>query len=97
LQRLPEKTYVAERETQYDTPHYMAQVPFDKKELWRLRVLLHDPNKTEEVVTQVEATPDDLGPLGILIFGLPFIAVGFLWIKATKKHGRKPAAAPGEN
>ena len=50
--------------------------------------------------TQVEATPDGiLGPLGSLVYAFPFVAVGFLWIKAVlrKRAGGSPSGAGATN
>jgi hypothetical protein len=42
--------------------------------------------------TQVQATPDGiLGPFGSLVYAFPFLAVGFLWIKAVLRRRASPA------
>jgi hypothetical protein len=45
------------------------------------------------LAAEVEVTPDGtLGPLGALIYLVPFLGVGFLWLKAVLKRREKPAA-----
>ncbi|BCM91593.1 hypothetical protein IAD21_03468 [Abditibacteriota bacterium] len=95
--RLPEKTYAAERQNNRDSPHYYVEVPFDKQELWNLRIVLHDGPKVETVSTRVEATPDDLGPTGLLVYAFPFVAIGFVWIRAARKKSPVPASPAKEN
>jgi hypothetical protein len=89
--RLPEAVYEAEPQVE---GRYLAKVPFDKQEMWRTRVLVDSAQGGGELVTQVEATPDGiLGPLGSLVYAFPFLAVGFLWIKAVlrRRAGGSPA------
>jgi hypothetical protein len=65
--------------------HY-AEVPFDQGGKWRVRILLDSPEGGGELRAEVEPTPDGtLGPVDLLIYGLPFLAVGFLWLKAVMR------------
>ena len=91
--RLPEKRYPAERRAK-DTFSYFAKVPFDKQEMWRVRVLFHGTGGVQEIATQVEATPDDLGPFGMIFYLLPFLAIGFIWIKVVLTSRRQRLATP---
>jgi len=88
--RLPERTYEAQAVRSND--RYSAAAPLDKAEMWHVRVLLDGPAGIGELKTEVEATPDGtLGPLGSLIYLLPFLGVGFLWLKAAiRRRGRHP-------
>jgi hypothetical protein len=68
--------------------HY-AEVPFDQGGKWRVRILLDGPEGGGELRAEVEPTPDGtLGPIDLLIYGLPFLAVGFLWLKAAMRSRR---------
>lgn len=86
--RLPEAVYEAEPQVE---GRYLAKIPFDKQEMWRTRVLIDSAQGGGELVTEVEATPDGiLGPWGSLVYLVPFLGVGFLWIKAVLRR-RSPA------
>lgn len=89
--RLPEVFYDAAPEPVDEGARFGAQVKFDKQEMWRTRVLLDGPEGGGELATTVEATPDGiLGPVGSLVYALPFVAVGFLWIKAVLRRRALP-------
>lgn len=89
--RLPEKTYSAWRERLRDRVEFKADVPFDKEEEWRVRILLSSAEATGEADTNVQVTPPGLGRWDLLLFALPFAGVGLLWFKAmtTKRQNRK--------
>ncbi len=62
---------------------YYAEVPFDSGGYWNVRVQVAGANRIHEMQTEVEATPDgSIGPIGLLIYLVPFLLVGFLWLKA---------------
>ena len=69
---------------------YKAQVHFDTQELWRVRVRLESAQGTAETVATVEATPPGYGRWDLLVYLLPFVAVGLLWsiamIRRTRRH-----------
>ena len=45
-----------------------------------------------ELKADVEPTPDGIiGPFASLVYALPFLGIGFLWIKAALRR-RSPAA-----
>ena len=91
--RLPERAYGAWREKLLDRVEFKTDVPFDKEETWKIRVLISSSQVTGEADTQVEVTPALLGRWDLLLFLLPFLGVGFLWYKAvrTKLKKRKRA------
>jgi hypothetical protein len=91
--RLPEATYGAWREKLRDRVEFKADVPFDKEEEWRIRILLSSSAVTGETDTNVQVTPPGLGRWDLLLFALPFLGVGLLWFKAvaTKLENRKRA------
>jgi hypothetical protein len=87
--RLPEALYAAGREDLRGSVQYKALVPFDAQELWRVRVLLQSSQGGGEVATDVEATPPGYGRWDLLLYLLPFAAVGLLWLRAIiKGRGR---------
>jgi hypothetical protein len=80
--RLPEATYTAERENLQGQVQYKALVNFDVQELWRVRVTLKSSQGNGETTSTVEPTPDGLGRWDLLIYLLPFLAIGFIWLRA---------------
>ena len=90
--RLPEVFYDAEPQPVDEGARYLAKVQFDKGEMWHVRITLGGSEGGGEMTTEVEATPDGiLGPLGSLVYAFPFLAVGFLWIKAVLRRRASPA------
>jgi len=91
--RLTEQTYDAWREKLRDRVEFKADVPFDKEEEWRVRILLTSSKASGETDTNVQVTPPGLGRWDLLLFALPFLGVGVLWFKAmaTKRENRKRA------
>lgn len=85
--RLPEKIHEAEP----SGGRYFTTAPLDKAEMWRVRLLLDGPAGHGELKAEVEATPDGtLGPWASLVYLLPFVGVGLLWLKAAMRR-RSPA------
>jgi hypothetical protein len=91
--RLPETTYDAWREKLRDRVEFKAVVPFDKEEMWHVRILLISSQVSGETDTDVPVTPTLLGRWNLLLFALPFLGVGVLWFKAmaTKRENRRRA------
>jgi hypothetical protein len=92
--RLREVIYEAKPQKVEDGARYFTTAPLDKEEMWRVRVLLDGSEGGGELKAEVEATPDGtLGPLGALIYLVPFLGVGFLWLKAALRR-RAPSPPP---
>ena len=81
--RLPEAHYAATREAVRGRVQYKADVPFDREELWRLRLTLRSSRGSGEVITNVEVTPPGYGRWDMLLYLFPFLAVGALWLRAV--------------
>jgi len=77
--RLPEKFYPAERENVKGHIQYRAQVHFDAEELWRVHVRLESAMGNVETFENVAATPPGYGRWDLLIYLVPFLAVGIVW------------------
>ena len=77
--RLTEKFYTAERENLQQQIQYRAEVHFDAEELWRVRVRLESAQGNAETVATVEATPPGYGRWDLLVYLVPFLAIGVLW------------------
>jgi hypothetical protein len=90
--RLTETFYAAQRETLQQQIQYKAEVNFDAEELWRVRIRLESAQGNAETVATVEATPPGYGRWDLLVYLLPFLAVGALWtIALVRKLRRRPA------
>ncbi|HEX4963332.1 MAG TPA: hypothetical protein VF173_21055 [Thermoanaerobaculia bacterium] len=93
--RLPEVVYEAESQPVRQGGRFYAAVKFDRGEMWHVRCWLDGPQGGGEMKADVEATPDGtLGPLGSLIYLVPFLGVGGLWLKAVlyRRGAAKPVA-----
>jgi hypothetical protein len=90
--RLPEAVYAAEREDLSGRVQYKALVPFDAEELWHVRVRVQSLQGGGEAATDVEATPPGYGRWDLLLYLLPFVAVGLLWLRAITRRGRRARA-----
>ena len=92
--RSPETFYSGERENVQGNIQYRAEVHFDAQELWRVRVRLDSAEGTAETSATVEATPPGYGRWDLLLYLLPFVAVGILWVIAM---GHKIKRRTGDN
>jgi hypothetical protein len=87
--RLAEVFYTAERQNLQGQVQYRAQVHFDAEELWRVRVQLQSARGNTEIVETVEATPPGYGRWDLLIYLIPFLAVGALWVIAMVRKTKR--------
>lgn len=88
--RVPEATYNAWREELKDRIEYKTVVPFDKEEMWHVRILLSSTEVHGETDTDVPVTPTLLGRWDLFLYLLPFLGIGFLWFKgATRSRQRR--------
>ncbi|HEY0761235.1 MAG TPA: hypothetical protein VGD61_02600 [Pyrinomonadaceae bacterium] len=88
--RLAEVFYPAERENVQGRVQYKSQVQFDAQEIWRVRVLLQSAQfGNSETVATVEATPPGYGRWDLLIYLVPFLAVGLLWAVAMIRKSKQ--------
>jgi hypothetical protein len=87
--RLPETFYQAQRENLQQQVQYRADVQFDAEELWRVRIRLESAQGNAETVATVEATPPGYGRWDLLVYLLPFLAVGLLWAIALIRKIRR--------
>lgn len=96
--RLPEAAYGAWREKLKDHVEFKTVVPFDKEEMWHVRVILSSATVSGETETDVSVTPGLLGRWDLLLYLLPFLGVSILWFKAMsvtwkrRKKARRKAS-----
>jgi hypothetical protein len=88
--RVPEAFYPAERETLQGQVQYRALVHFDAEELWQVRVRLESAQGKVETLATVEATPPGYGRWDLLIYLLPFLAIGVVWAIAMVRRLKRP-------
>ena len=91
--RLPEAFYPMERENVQGRIQYRAQVYFDAQELWRVRVRLESAQGNAETVATVEATPPGYGRWDLLVYLIPFLAIGALWAVAMLRRIKRRTGA----
>jgi hypothetical protein len=88
--RLPVATYGTWREKLLDHVEFKTLVPFDKQEMWHVRITFSSSTAEGEADTDVPVTPTLLGRWDLLLFLLPFLGIGILWFKAASvKHARR--------
>jgi hypothetical protein len=93
--RLPEVLYETELQPVRRGARYYTAVQFDQGGMWHVRCLVDGSEGGGELTADVEATPAGvLGPLGSLIYLVPFLGVGGLWLKAVL-YRRKAPHHPG--
>ncbi|HEV2843980.1 MAG TPA: hypothetical protein VG477_03970 [Thermoanaerobaculia bacterium] len=87
-----ETIYEAEPQKVRQGARYFTETKFDQGGLWRVRVLLAGSEGGGELTAEVEPTPDGtIGPIALVLYALPFLAVGFLWLKAVLHRKEKAA------
>ena len=69
---------------------------FDAQELWRVRVRLESAQGNAETVATVEATPPGYGRWDLLVYLIPFLAIGALWAVAAHSSAAPVAAGATE-
>jgi hypothetical protein len=85
--RLPEAVYEAGPQPVRQGARYYTEARFDRGEMWKVRVRIDGADGGGELTAEVEATPDGtIGPIALLLYPLPFLAVGFLWLKAALRR-----------
>jgi hypothetical protein len=87
--RLAEVRYKAERQNLRDRTQFKAEIPFDAQERWLTRILLKSSRGGGEATVEVEVTPPGYGRWDLLLYLFPFLAVGFLWLKAFLRGRRR--------
>ena len=92
--RLPEVGYPAAREANRGKVQYDAQVEFDQRDMWRVRVTVAGANGKGEVEAQVESTPT-FAFWDLLFYGFPFILFGGLWLVVALGRARRQRREAG--
>lgn len=77
--RSPEAFYTGTRENLRGQIQYRAEVQLDAEELFQVRVRLESAQGNSETIATVEATPPGYGRWDLLVYVMPFVAIGLLW------------------
>lgn len=89
--RLDEVLYDASPQRARNGARYMSEVEFDKGEMWKVRIVIEGDGWGDELNSEVEATPDgSIGPIAILIYAIPFIGIGIIWIRVIMVRRQDP-------
>ncbi len=93
--RLPERGHDARLQPRRSGRQmFVAEVPFETEESWRVRFEFGSERGGGETETEVAVTPPGQGPvLDFVLYLFPFVAVGFLFLKAVARH-RRAATEP---
>jgi hypothetical protein len=86
--RLAEVVYPAWQEKLRGQVEYKTEVQFDQQEMWDVRLILSSSEGNGEALSKVEPTPPGFGRWDLLLYLLPFLGVGFLWVTAVTKRRR---------
>ena len=86
--RLAEVVYSAWHVDLRGQVEYKTEVQFDQQENWKVRLILTSSAGGGEATSQVVPTPAGFGRWDLLLYLLPFLGVGFLWITAIAKRRR---------
>lgn len=98
--RLDENVYPGIEQTVRQGARYQVEVKFDRGEMWDVRVTVESAAGGGTATTEVEATPPgDIGPLGMVVYLIPFLAIGFLWLKMVlrKRKQNKETASDDDS
>jgi hypothetical protein len=84
--RLTETIYPTQLEKQGGQVVYRTEAQFDRQELWHVRMIVKSSAGDGEASADVEVTPPGYGRWDLLLFSLPFLAVGFLWFQVMRRR-----------
>lgn len=85
--------YTAERQDTRYGERFVAEVPFDAKGPWQVRLLIEGAAGSGEALFPVKVTPAGIGWLASLACLLPFVGLGALWLRGVMRQ-RSTRAAP---
>jgi len=95
-QKSPETFYAASRE--FPDGQYAAEAPFDTEKSWQIRVRLQSSRGVNETTTYIGAAPPGTGQCQFLLYSLPFLSMGGLWLRVYwLRRGLKHSLAPGRD
>jgi hypothetical protein len=88
--------YPASRDFQDE--QYIAEAPFDAEKSWQITVRLQSSRGVNETTTYINASPPLPGQWQFLLYSLPFLSVGGLWLRVyLLRRGLKRNLALGRD
>jgi hypothetical protein len=94
-QNSPETFYTASRES---LDQYETEAPFDSEKSWQIRVRLQSSRGVNETTTYIGAAPPGSGGWQFLLYSLPFLSVGGLWLRVYwLRRGLRRSLAVGRD
>ena len=78
-QNSPEVFYPASDESA--DGQYTAEAPLDAEKSWQIRIRLQSSLSVSETTTYLGAAPPGAGQWQLLLYSLPFLSVGGLWLR----------------
>lgn len=95
-QNSPETFYAADRES--PDAQYEAEAPFNNEKSWQIRVRLQSSRGLNETTTYINASPPLPGQWQFLLYSLPFLSVGGLWLRVYRlRRGLRRSLALGRD
>jgi hypothetical protein len=95
-QNSPETFYPASHDSA--DGQYIAEAPFDGAKSWQVRVRLQSSRSVNETTTYINASPPLSGQWQLLLYSLPFLSVGALWLRVYwLRRGLKRSLAMGRD
>jgi hypothetical protein len=76
--RIPERRYVAVRDSKSGVVQYTSDVTLDFEGPWKVHVFLESSAGNGDAAAIVQATPHGFGYWDLLLYALPFLALAFL-------------------
>jgi hypothetical protein len=83
---LPEASHQAERQQTRYGERFVAKVPFDAEGPWQVRLVIAGSGGAGETSFPVKVTPSGIGWLATLTCLLPFIVLGALWLRGSRRQ-----------
>ncbi len=83
---LPLAGYIAERQQTRYGERFVAEVPFDAEGRWQAQLDIKGPAGSGETSFPVQVTPSGLGWLGTLACLIPFVILGALWLRGSRRQ-----------
>jgi hypothetical protein len=83
---LTEADYPAQREQTRYGERFVAEVPFDAKGPWQVRLVIRGSAGQGEISFPVEVTPSGIGLLASLACLVPFLILGGLWLRGARRQ-----------
>jgi hypothetical protein len=85
---LPQKHYATVPDSHHAALQYTSNVTLDPPGPWRVHVLLRSSEGAQQLSAVIVATPSGFGPWDLLLYAIPFLAVGLLWSSASIRRKR---------